>query len=610
MNLQTKCFASISAAVLAVLISAEVFRQQNESHTLADLSRRNLARLESTTRGNVRNLDRAIKISLYDAMAQGEMDRLTQIMERQRQVEGLLECSLLDGSGKVAYSSSPEARKRPLEAALRDQILMTGSAVERQTADAFELYQPLKAEKSCLECHSEWKEGQMGGIQFLRLSNQGYRQAQIEWADSVARLRRNRLLAGCAVSLTVLIALVTSLVLVLRRVVLVPLGKAGAVLARLSRGDLTADVEVVLQTRRDEIGDFARALQAVTASWRALLRELMSGVHTLAASSAELSSVSRQSASGVQSTSAKATTVAAAADEMSGNCASVASGIDETSQRLTTVAQATEEMTQGLAEIANESERAQSITADATRQAEHAEQRMQQLSAAAKDIGKVSDTITTISEQTKLLALNATIEAARAGAAGKGFTVVAQSIGELARQTADATSGIRAKVAGIQTSTAATLTDLGQISRVVEQVSQLVDRTASAIRDQSTATKEIARNVTEAAGAVETANSRVAKITAVSRGVATEMATLEQAAGEIAAGSDRARQHSVELAHLAEGIQRSLARFQIEEGTGSERDHSPAGVELVPGTRKMPMGPLPSRASRPERAAQMALTER
>ncbi|MFC7610296.1 methyl-accepting chemotaxis protein [Teichococcus aestuarii] len=73
-------------------------------------------------------------------------------------------------------------------------------------------------------------------------------------------------------------------------------------------------------------------------------------------------------------------------------------------------------------------ERSTTVSARAAEDAQRTDATVRALSAAAQRIGDVVGLISSIAGQTNLLALNATIEAARAGEAGKGFAVVASEV--------------------------------------------------------------------------------------------------------------------------------------------------------------------------------------
>ena len=180
---------------------------------------------------------------------------------------------------------------------------------------------------------------------------------------------------------------------------------------------------------------------------------------------------------------------------------------------------------------------------------------------AAREIGKVTETITEISSQTNLLALNATIEAARAGSAGKGFAVVATEIKALAQQTAAATEDIKGRIAGVQSATAGGIAEIGKVSQVIQEVSEIVASIAAAIEEQATATKDIARNIADASVGVNDSNTRVLETSQASREIAKDIVVVDHTAGEIATGSDRVRASAGELSSVAEALRVTVSHF-------------------------------------------------
>jgi len=344
------------------------------------------------------------------------------------------------------------------------------------------------------------------------------------------------------------------------RSITTPIIQSSELAQKMSDGDFTASIASSLQ---DEIGLLTDALNTMGANLRQVIRDIVGGVGTLSASSTELNAISDQMSIGAERSASRANTVATAAEEMSSNMHSVSVAAEQTANNMNIVASSAEEMTATINEIAQNTERARMITTAAVGEAQSASATVNQLGQAAREIGKVSETINEISEQTNLLALNATIEAARAGDSGKGFAVVANEIKQLAKQAADATGEIKNRIESIQSSTESTVGRMGQIARVINEVSEIVATIATAVEEQSVATKEIASNVNQAARGMQEINENVTQASLVSGEIAKDINEVNMAAMEMSNSSSQVNLSSSDLAQLAEKLKLMVERFRV-----------------------------------------------
>jgi methyl-accepting chemotaxis protein len=126
-------------------------------------------------------------------------------------------------------------------------------------------------------------------------------------------------------------------------------------------------------------------------------------------------------------------------------------------------------------------------------------QTVQDLANTATRIGAVVGKINKIAAQTNLLALNATIEAARAGEAGRGFSVVANEVKQLALQTAAATREIEHEVASIRSEMKSATAAIDGMAATVAHLGGITVSVAGAMEEQGDIAHQIAANAMRAA---------------------------------------------------------------------------------------------------------------
>ncbi|NOX32477.1 MAG: methyl-accepting chemotaxis protein [Deltaproteobacteria bacterium] len=313
----------------------------------------------------------------------------------------------------------------------------------------------------------------------------------------------------------------------------------------------------------DAIKDTVDSMNGMVKGLAQMIKELNSGVHTLSSASGELNQISDKMSKGSETTVSKVNTVASAAEEMSANMDSVAAAMEQASTNVEIVATGTNDMSSNIEKVAQNSNHTREITNKAVEQAQNTSKRVSELGRAAEEINKVTDTINSISSQTNLLALNATIEAARAGEAGKGFAVVANEIKELAGQTAGATEDIAKNIKEIQDQISGAVTEIHEISQIINQINDFVNEAASAIELQSATTNEISANISQVSQGIQEVNVNVNQSSEVSGQVAKEISDVLTGSQEINSFSSIVKEKAEVLNDVMLQLQAMTKKFKI-----------------------------------------------
>ncbi len=244
---------------------------------------------------------------------------------------------------------------------------------------------------------------------------------------------------------------------------------------------------------------------------------------------------------------ASAETLSAGAEEANRQSSAAAAAANQASSNVQTAASASESLSHSITDIGRKVSQSAEATAKAGEEAKRADEKVQGLADAARQIGKVTELITDIANQTHMLALNTTIEASRAGDTGRDFAVVASEVKNLAARTSEATAEISAQIAAVQTAANEAVLAIHGIDKSISEVNETATSIVSAVEDVSAVATNISRGVTEAATAATAVSENISGIT--------------QATGETGAASARVLESAEKLSRQADNLRGRVERF-------------------------------------------------
>jgi methyl-accepting chemotaxis protein len=303
--------------------------------------------------------------------------------------------------------------------------------------------------------------------------------------------------------------------------------------------NLTLRAKVV---RQDEIGQTALAFNTLMDSFQEMLVAVHDSTLSLANMSGNLSDAAQKVARASENQSESSTSIAASVEEMSVSVSSVsehAQAATQQSEQARTLA------SQGTELVAKLLDKIEHVSGAVRLSAEG----IDSLGARSKEIENITGVIRDIADQTNLLALNAAIEAARAGETGRGFAVVADEVRRLAERSAQAANEISTMISGILASTTTVVNQMKQEVRDVDEEASLsqgtgqaiagislaasiaaraISEVSAAIREQGTASQEVARHIESIAQMTEQNSTSVQQTALAASSVGAEAARLQE----------------------------------------------------------------------------------
>jgi len=465
--------------------------------------------------------------SLNLLMLTGAMDERERLHKKLINTENILEARVIRGEPVINQFGPGFDNEKPLDE--MDRKALNGEPILKVSTRVFPngesgrvvtVITPFHATKNtrgvnCLECHNV-PDGAVNGA--IRLT--------YSIADTDVKINQ-------AIQERLVHAIIFFIVgmiifsIALKRRLILPLLEVGAVAKRITEKDLDFTVK---SSRNNELGDLMINMESMRSSIQEAVkdeadkqqkeRDSFAQTAVLQAKEEELiHQFETQIDEVVQAVKEASDNVSGATNTLSGSSETLMKqntiaeiGVSTTFEQVQTTASATEEISANISLVNEQVEKTLVISNEAVKDAKDTNSIISDLADVSREIGSVIATIREIADQTNLLALNASIEAARAGDAGRGFSVVAGEVKELANQTASATESIAQKITRMQNESESAVDAIQKIGQTIVDLNSYSQQVSSAMEEQTSAIIEISSGAQKSSESMDSVKGAVADV--------------------------------------------------------------------------------------------------
>lgn len=325
-------------------------------------------------------------------------------------------------------------------------------------------------------------------------------------------------------------------------------------LNKLSTGDFTNSIAEKYLSHKDEIGQMSNSMNIMQNSIKNMLKASKDTALEVKNGSEDLSNISQEMASSSTTVADSIQEVASGINAQANDLMEITYILNSFSDRLEGIVSNVQEVdsnTSSMSDLAVDSSGNMKLLMGAVNEISQSFKKLSSMislfNSNIKEVHSITNMINSIADQTNLLALNASIEAARAGEAGRGFTVVANEVRELAEQTKNSSDHITKLVSEISQSA-------DTVSQNTNNMGTELSKQVNIINDTINSFEKIIEVINVVNPKIQTVNSSVAEVKKEKDDILAKVESVSAIAEEISASSEEITASTSEMTNLSNKV--------------------------------------------------------